>query len=72
MFLEKKGLDKETIIPWLNEYGGYCDCEGISDAEIFQEGVIIRYSIRPGGGAQFAEVRVNWTNGEVVVRTYWS
>ena len=30
------------------------------------------YSIIPGGGGQFAEVRVNEATGEVMIRTYWS
>ena len=59
-------LSEAQLEQWLS------DCEGISDAEIFQEGEITRYAIRPGGGAQFAEVRVNRSTGEVVVRTYWS
>ena len=59
-------LSEAQLEKWLS------DCKGISDAEIFQEGKITRYAIRPGGGAQFAEVRVNWPTGEVVVRTYWS
>ena len=32
-FLDKKGLDKDAIIPWLNEYGGYCDCEVIYNVD---------------------------------------
>lgn len=32
-FLDEKGLDKATIIPWLNEYGGYCDCEVIFNVD---------------------------------------
>lgn len=28
-FLESRHLDKSKIIPWLNEHGGYCDCEVI-------------------------------------------
>jgi hypothetical protein len=59
-------LSEAQLEQWLSE------CEGISDAKIFQEGVFTRYAIRPGGGAQFAEVRVNRSTGEVVVRTYWS
>ena len=59
-------LSEAQLEQWLS------DCEGISDAKIFQEGEITRYAIRPGGGAQFAEVRVNRSTGEVFVRTYWS
>ena len=32
-FLDKHNLDKNTIIPWLNEYGGYCDCEVIYNVD---------------------------------------
>ena len=32
-FLNKKGLDIGTIIPWLNENGGYCDCEVIYNVD---------------------------------------
>jgi len=28
-FLQKRGLDVERIVPWLREFGGYCDCEVI-------------------------------------------
>ena len=32
-FLENKNLDKEKIIPWLNDLGGYCDCEILGNVE---------------------------------------
>ena len=32
-FLDKKGLDKNLIIPWINEHGGYCDCEVIYNVD---------------------------------------
>lgn len=32
-FLEKHNLNKDVIIPWLNEYGGYCDCEVIFNVD---------------------------------------
>jgi hypothetical protein len=59
-------LSKHQLEQWLSE------CEGISDAAVFQKGKTTRYTIRAGGGAQFAEVRVNRSTGEVVVHTYWS
>ena len=59
-------LSQAQLEQWLS------DCEGILDAEVFQEGKITRYAVRPGSGAQFAEVRVNRSTGEVIVRTYWS
>jgi hypothetical protein len=32
-FLKKRGLDVERIVPWLREYGGYCDCEVIFNVD---------------------------------------
>ena len=32
-FLENKKLNKEKIIPWLGEFGGYCDCEVLANVE---------------------------------------
>jgi hypothetical protein len=46
--------------------------EGIADAEIYREGDFTRYKISPGGGAMFAEVRVNRNTGDVYIRTYRS
>ena len=28
-FLKLRALDVETVVPWLGEHGGYCDCEVI-------------------------------------------
>ncbi len=35
-------------------------------------GSITTYAITPGGGAQFAEVKVDSSANRVVIRTYWS
>ena len=32
-FLENRKLDAKLIIPWLEEYGGYCDCEVLANVE---------------------------------------
>ena len=32
-FLEANGLPEATIVPWLAEYGGYCDCEVLANVE---------------------------------------
>lgn len=32
-FLDRQSLNKEIIIPWLGEYGGYCDCEVLANVE---------------------------------------
>jgi hypothetical protein len=32
-FIAQRNLRPETIVPWLNEYGGYCDCEVIANVE---------------------------------------
>ena len=32
-FLTERNLDVDKIVPWLNEYGGYCDCEVIFNVD---------------------------------------
>ena len=32
-FLSKKNLKPELILPWLEEQGGYCDCEILANVE---------------------------------------
>ena len=32
-FLEKRNLNKGKIVPWLQSYGGYCDCEVIFNVD---------------------------------------
>ena len=32
-FLQKRNLEAEKILPWLQEYGGYCDCEVLANVE---------------------------------------
>ena len=32
-FLEEQQLNSESILPWLEEYGGYCDCEVLANVE---------------------------------------
>ncbi len=32
-FLQKRGLEVGRIVPWLREYGGYCDCEVIYNVD---------------------------------------
>ncbi|MCP4988089.1 MAG: DUF2695 domain-containing protein [Colwellia sp.] len=32
-FLENKNLNFKEILPWLEEYGGYCDCEVLANVE---------------------------------------
>lgn len=39
-FLESIKLNTEVILPWLEEYGGYCDCEILSNVEDFWEKII--------------------------------
>jgi len=45
---------------------------GTSSAKQSTSGATTIYPITPGGGAQFAEVRVNESSGDVTIRTYWS
>ncbi len=32
-FLKNHSLDSNRIIPWLQEHGGYCDCEVLANVE---------------------------------------
>ena len=32
-FLRSHSLPEATILPWLREYGGYCDCEVLANVE---------------------------------------
>ncbi|GAB3366918.1 DUF2695 domain-containing protein [Lysobacter rhizosphaerae] len=32
-FLQANGLPEATIVPWLGQYGGYCDCEILANVE---------------------------------------
>ena len=32
-FLQAKDLPSGSIIPWLGEYGGFCDCEVLANVE---------------------------------------
>lgn len=30
-FLASENLDSSVVVPWLNEHGGFCDCEVIAN-----------------------------------------
>lgn len=32
-FIEENSLPKDSLISWLNENGGYCDCEVLANVE---------------------------------------
>ena len=32
-YLQSKNFNDEEIVPWLHEYGGYCDCEVLANVE---------------------------------------
>jgi len=32
-YLRARSLDSERIVPWLQELGGYCDCEVLANVE---------------------------------------
>lgn len=32
-YLRSRSLDPERIVPWLQELGGYCDCEVLANVE---------------------------------------
>ena len=56
----------ETIKSWLEA------SPGIQDADIEERGNSIIYKIKPGGGAQHAEVEHDRSADLVRVHTYWS
>jgi hypothetical protein len=45
---------------------------GPSSATLTATGSVTMYAITPGGGASFAEVKVDNSSGHVVIRSYWS
>jgi len=45
---------------------------GVQDAEIEERGTTVIYKIKPGGGAQHAEVKHDRRTNSVRVYTYWS
>jgi len=32
-FLRSRGLEEPAIVAWLNEHGGFCDCEVLANVE---------------------------------------
>ena len=43
-FLVKRDLNTEKILPWLEEYGGFCDCEVLANVEESWESEIEKYT----------------------------
>ena len=43
-FLEKRKLNTSLILPWLEEFGGYCDCEVLANVEESWESEINEYT----------------------------
>ncbi len=58
--------EKTIIEKWLAK------CPGIKDAKIDSEENVTKYIIKPGGGAQYAEVKIYWKNNIVEIYTFWS
>jgi hypothetical protein len=55
------------LAPWIAASPGF------SDAKVEQLGPHVkRYIIKPGGGAQWAQVEVNQSTGRVKIYVYWS
>ena len=59
--------EKEDIEKWLLISDGTEDFALTSSKNRTQH-----FQIEPGGGAQFAELTVDWEINQVIVRTYWS
>lgn len=32
-FLQSRALNPASVLPWLGEYGGFCDCEVLANVE---------------------------------------
>ena len=58
---------KELVDVWVENSPGLQNAK----TEILSKGVI-KYIITPGGGAQYAEVVIDFEYGKVTFRTYWS
>ena len=43
-FLGSRKLDTEAILPWLEEYGGFCDCEVLANVEDSWESEIKKHT----------------------------
>ena len=41
-FLRSHSLNTETIVPWLGEHGGFCDCEVLANVENEFEKILSR------------------------------
>jgi len=65
-FLVSFRATENEINAWLSK------SPGIQDAEIVTRNNGVTYKVTPGGGAQFAEVKVNWDTLVVKIRAYWS
>ena len=41
-FLSERGLDVERVTAWLQQYGGFCDCEVLANVSEFWSGNTLR------------------------------
>ena len=39
-FLQQRNLDIEKVVTWLHEYGGFCDCEVLSNVDEAFGGIV--------------------------------
>jgi hypothetical protein len=39
-FLAARKLESTTVVPWLQEHGGYCDCEVLANVESDYERIL--------------------------------
>lgn len=59
-------LPKADLEQWIKHSPGLCD------AKIETTGNTKKYTIKPGGGAQYAEVVINFDKYYVEIYVYWS
>ncbi len=46
-FIRSHGLPEDTIVTWLEDNGGYCDCEALANAEQVVEEAVPGYNDLP-------------------------
>jgi len=66
-FLISFSAQPDEIQTWLQNSPGILDAEAIEE-----DGGGWIYAIKPGGGAQFAELRLSPDRRRVSIRAYWS
>jgi len=65
-FVVEFSCESSKLKQWVN------DSIGLKGAAVTTSNNIETYIISPGGGATFAEVKINWVENTVYLRAFWS